>query len=389
MIGPYKQQRLYEVHNVGEDRICNLPDCILHHILSFLSTKDAVATCILSTRWKYLWTSVPNIDFDDSLLYSNEVNGWCPLELTCFMNFVERVLLLRDVSSMKKFRLSCRVCFCASRVHVWVSAAIMHKIQELDLCLFVEKPFALPRCVFECETLTVMKLEMNCVLELPSYISFPCLKTLHLCLVTFPDDYSTQKLFSSCPVLQELAMLDCEWMNLKSITVSIPTLTSLTIDDLPYFGSSDELNGCEIKIDATNLKFLKYSGHLLNEILVYNPSSLVSADIHIPILRERKKAIANGAVKLLRGLHNVKFLRISNDTIESLSLADNVLGQLPIFQNLTYLELNMEIGNHTSRALMDFLQFSPNLESLVFAELGMVEEFIGFFCDGEPAFCKH
>ncbi|XAR67473.1 hypothetical protein NMG60_11002245 [Bertholletia excelsa] len=365
----FKHRKFNELQDSsgGEDKISNLPDSILHQILSFLPTKDAVATCILSTRWKFQWASVSNIDFDDSLLYSNEVNGRFPLETTCFMNFVERVLLLRDGSDMQKFRLSCRVCFNASRIHAWVSAAIKHKVQELDLCLFVEKPFALPRCVFDSESLTTVKIEMNCILELPACISLPRLKTLHLALVTFLDDDSTQKLLSSCPVLQDLTILDCEWMNLKRIMISIPTLKTLTIDDLPYFGSADELNGCEIKVDVENLIHLKYRGHLFNEILLSDLSTVVNASIDIQMLSEKRKEIAYRAVKLLRGLCGVKSIRISNGVIESLFMTDSVL-DLPTFQNMSYLELSTEIGGDSTDKLVDLLQHSANVESLVFAE---------------------
>lgn len=339
------------------------------HILSFLPTKDAVATCILSKRWKFLWTSVPNIDFDDALLYTSEMNGWFPLEVSCFMNFVERVLLLRDASAMKKFRLSCRVCFSASRVHAWISAAVMHNIQELDLCLFVEKPFMLPLCVFDSKSLTVLKIEMNCVLELPTCISFPSLRILHLCLVTFLNDYSIHKLFSSCPVLQELAILDCEWMNLKSVAISIPTLKSLTIDDLPYFGS-DDMNGCQIKINTANLTLLNYIGYLCNELFLCNVPSLVKAYIHVPVLSERLKEVGYRIVKLLKGLEKVNSVKISTRTIESLFSADNVLDRFPLFQNLTCLELSMKIKNQTvvPLALMELLRCSPNLQSLHFTE---------------------
>ncbi|XP_057950960.1 F-box/LRR-repeat protein At4g14103-like isoform X2 [Malania oleifera] len=331
-MGSIKRKKLCEGQDVGEaeDRISNLPDCILHHVLSFLPMKDAVGTSLLSTRWRHLWTSLPNIDLDD-MLYFGERCDWYPLETTSFVNFVERVLALHDMSNMKRFRLSCRVCFNASCVNAWVSSAVRHKAQELNLCLFVNEPFMLPPCVF-------------------SY------------------DYSTQKLFSSCPMLQELAIVDCEWMDLRSITISIPTLTSLTIDDLPCFGSMDDINDCEIRIHAANLISLKYIGHLSNDNILGNLSSLVFASVHIPNLYERRNEIAWRGVKLLRGLHKVKSVNISNGTIKSFFLAENLIDHFPIFQHLIHLELSMEIEYHALRALIDLFHSAPNLESLVFSK---------------------
>jgi len=45
-------------HNVADtkDLISDLPDGILHYILSRLSTEEAVRTSVLATKWRYLWT---------------------------------------------------------------------------------------------------------------------------------------------------------------------------------------------------------------------------------------------------------------------------------------------------------------------------------------------
>ncbi|CAN6184857.1 unnamed protein product [Urochloa humidicola] len=46
------------------DRLSALPDCLLHVIMSSLKARQAVQTCVLSTRWRDLWRSVPCLDVD-------------------------------------------------------------------------------------------------------------------------------------------------------------------------------------------------------------------------------------------------------------------------------------------------------------------------------------
>jgi hypothetical protein len=60
-----KRQKPNDDH-VEEDRLSNLPDSLLHHILSFVDSDCAVQTCILSTRWKNLWKHLPTLTLDSS-----------------------------------------------------------------------------------------------------------------------------------------------------------------------------------------------------------------------------------------------------------------------------------------------------------------------------------
>ncbi|RVW99635.1 putative F-box/LRR-repeat protein [Vitis vinifera] len=136
-----KRQRL---NHDGTDRINSLPDGVLIHMLSFLPTADAVRTCILSKRWEFLWTYLRNINFDDRL-YLGEVNMWNPQPgLTRFLDGIGDELVSQFMFDMKKLRLSFRVFFDAIRVHNWLVSAILRKVLEVDLCLFVGEPFILP-----------------------------------------------------------------------------------------------------------------------------------------------------------------------------------------------------------------------------------------------------
>jgi hypothetical protein len=83
-----KRQKRNDYH-VEEDRLSNLPDPLLHHILSFVDSEYAVQTCILSTRWKNLWKHLPTLTLDSSG-FIHQKN---------FTKFVSRILSLRQQST--------------------------------------------------------------------------------------------------------------------------------------------------------------------------------------------------------------------------------------------------------------------------------------------------
>ncbi|KAI3965602.1 hypothetical protein MKX01_010559 [Papaver californicum] len=101
---------------VGEDRISKLPDPLVHHILSFLPTKCVVSTSILSKGWKYVWVSVPILDFRNwepprilFTSYKDYDKQAVIVETDKFMDFVDRVLVQRNMLNIKTFCLNCEV----------------------------------------------------------------------------------------------------------------------------------------------------------------------------------------------------------------------------------------------------------------------------------------
>jgi hypothetical protein len=45
----------------GRDLFAALPDELLKHVLSYLSSLEAVKSSLLSRRWRHLWRSTPAI----------------------------------------------------------------------------------------------------------------------------------------------------------------------------------------------------------------------------------------------------------------------------------------------------------------------------------------
>ncbi|XP_075665917.1 F-box/FBD/LRR-repeat protein At5g56420-like [Castanea sativa] len=278
-----KRLKLNEEQDIDEDRknLDNLPEEILRHILSLLPTIDAIRTSMLSKRWENLLTCIPNLDFQQRLHYDR----------TLFLNFVERVLLLH-VSDIKKFTLYFLVQHDASRVNAWISAAVKHNVQELHIRLSnFQKPFSLPHCLFTCVTLTNLDLTMPCILKLPPTICFSKLKILILRCVRFSDEHSTQQLFSGFPVLEELCLDDCHWMNLKVVSICAHKLSSLMIQD-PYKKRRSDLDGCQVTILGVSLKSFYYTGEFFNEYSLHKSALLVEAYINVCGSRTRPRLVA-------------------------------------------------------------------------------------------------
>uniref|UniRef100_A0A0D9VD52 F-box domain-containing protein n=1 Tax=Leersia perrieri TaxID=77586 RepID=A0A0D9VD52_9ORYZ len=79
---PSKRGRVMAPKNaISRDFLSDLPVGILHHIMSFLDTCQAVRTCVLSRQWRNLWRSVPHhvlvqVDYltEDEVVFKRFIN---------------------------------------------------------------------------------------------------------------------------------------------------------------------------------------------------------------------------------------------------------------------------------------------------------------------------
>ncbi|KAG5546437.1 hypothetical protein RHGRI_018575 [Rhododendron griersonianum] len=87
--------------DIEQDRISNLPDAILSHILSKLPTKTAIATVVLSTEWKHLFASILNLSLVIDDVLNNPPNPIPISSISYNCRFVETYVLSICSPSLK------------------------------------------------------------------------------------------------------------------------------------------------------------------------------------------------------------------------------------------------------------------------------------------------
>ncbi|KAF5198122.1 F-box family protein [Thalictrum thalictroides] len=88
----------------GCDQISFLHDGLLCYILGFLPILDAVRTCVLSTRWRYVWQSIPSLNFDidkarhpEGYIYEGNLDDEDVTSLDVFLGELDREPKVVDI----------------------------------------------------------------------------------------------------------------------------------------------------------------------------------------------------------------------------------------------------------------------------------------------------
>jgi hypothetical protein len=290
------------------DRISNLPDSLLSHILSFLTIKESVTTSILSSRWKPLWTLVPNLvlaenEFEGIPLSSDEDEEQSPNNRYRFAHIVARVCAIRNANPLKKFRLHWYNECDPIHADTWVRAAIARDLEELDLHLC---PRHLFNFSYSVKTLVVLKLRGNIVINLPSSTSlgFPRLKNLHLKWVKYANHDSFSILLNCCPVLQDLCIkIQCDWKKILKINVATVKRLDLLVCYPLY----------KLVINAPALEYLSFRGFLVEDVLLENLSNLVEAVLNVKS-DDTVEDYENRVWDFISALYSVKSLHLHAET---------------------------------------------------------------------------
>ncbi|CAH8253469.1 unnamed protein product [Arabidopsis lyrata] len=222
-----------------ETRICALPDDLLLQILHHVPTKEAVATSILSKRWRYVWTMVPRLEFKDE---GSESVGW----------FIEKSLQLHKAPKLDGLIVEIGP-HCPFDVDVgkWVENAVNRDVEDLDFkLLWTAEPTRFPKCLYTCDTLVYLTLSNQILVDVSSPASLPSLLYLSLHYVVYKDDGSLVRLLSSSPILKWLSVHRHENDNLKTFTVKVSSLESFYYDDNWLKNEVEDNEIDEVEVDA-------------------------------------------------------------------------------------------------------------------------------------------
>ncbi|WRX11470.1 F-box domain - like 10 [Theobroma cacao] len=150
----------------NEDRMGKLPDDLLLKIMSFLNTKQAVQTCVLSQRWKPLWQSLPNLDFNfDTFPFQQEIDDEdeeeLEMKMCSFSKFISQVLFRRCPTDLVKVCVQSHVydphCFLVDGL---ICYAVKHNVQQLTVHLLSDCPYLFPESFWTCRSLTSLELKV-------------------------------------------------------------------------------------------------------------------------------------------------------------------------------------------------------------------------------------
>ncbi|XP_058785922.1 F-box/FBD/LRR-repeat protein At3g26920-like [Vicia villosa] len=238
-----------------DGRINSLPDNVLCHILTFLKTKEVLATSVLSKRWIDIWRSVPALIF-----YDIEVNN---RETDSRLNELVYSFLL-SVDYIKSCKLD--ILYDHHLGHLsfpnvirWINAVVQRRVEYIKLCMHIiagDDRFKLPISILTCRTLVVLKLYGFYIKDFSS-VRLPSLKTLSLDEVIFVNVQDFLLLLAGCPNLEDLRARYSEFLSEEFL--SCQERESLSLSKL-------------VKADLHNtfchfpLKALRNAKHLILEI---------------------------------------------------------------------------------------------------------------------------
>ncbi|KAJ9175209.1 hypothetical protein P3X46_013786 [Hevea brasiliensis] len=312
------------------DYISELPEHILHHILSFLPIKQITRTSALSKTLFQVWKTSPILEFNFYALFNgNQDRYYCQdfeireRNIQQLYNFVEQILLSRckQMDNLIKFTLVVTFIYerpeMVSTMDRWIGYALKSNAKHLKIQVGPSNDdenykYCVPQTVLNAMSIQVLDLS-HCKLHLPSIgnIKLPFLKKLSLTVV-FADDDVISKLIVGSPLIEDMSFITC---------YGIKSLQIFDLVNLIQFCAKDIVHFERLKMETPNLHSFTLQGPTWPSVL--------------------KNYIIPCEVRKLTPppLHNVKELKLSMTTNRHRPIAELVDAMLWISPHLESLDI--------------------------------------------------
>ncbi|KAJ6421249.1 hypothetical protein OIU84_028596 [Salix udensis] len=320
------------------DRISQLPDDLIHLILSFLSTPEVVRLSVLSKEWHQVYATFPLSEFY-SPSFADYFEG-CTFR---FVIFVYKSLLRQCLQyrNIPKFQFSFTKELCRPYVYSehlplpWdldrlitrcIELGTHNGVKELSICFSIPGYYKLPEAMLSVKELVVCSLG-GCVFN-GAAINWPSLRELSLNNVQISDQRFIDNLSLTCPLIEKFALVECSGLKylqlsglrkLKKVTVKsgYSHLERIEIDAVSlHTFSYYENRNLKTDIDLTsckNLEVFKINVYNITEELIQHVNSNFPAlkvlvlhgyslllhriEISIPLLEKLKIIVSHMSVE--------------------------------------------------------------------------------------------
>ncbi|KAH0745138.1 hypothetical protein KY285_006795 [Solanum tuberosum] len=333
--------------------ITDLPENVINAILMPLPLRDAVRTSILSKKWRYKWSKLPQLTLDDELWKTTD-NLLSPS--IRFTTIMYNILTLHQgpithfTLSMSKLKKYPKIC---SLLHFLSRKGIQHLVLQFSEW----NRLKLPSSFFTCLQLSHLTLQNCQICPPPAFEGFNMLISLELCHVSV-SSRSLESLISSSPLLEKLVLKFFDSMN--HFQIRAPKLRSF------------DFLGC-IKYIS-----LKNSPHLAKLSLFYGESFEESEKCDLdnffqPLLSLEHLHLEYGSFQFLTAsvprrlssaLNNLKRLNVSLDELTDLSCALCLIRSSPCLQHLE-VQVSIESDNKVNEVSASFSDVTLNYLKMV------------------------
>ncbi|KAL3652529.1 hypothetical protein CASFOL_002210 [Castilleja foliolosa] len=321
-----------------------------------------MATSILATRWRFLWTYVPIIVFGCDIFNSR-------MGLTNIVNSVIQQHKLQRINLFQLFDETYNDCS-EYELDSWITTDIDRNVQLINLGFDLFRKYKLPQCFFTCKTLVGVTL-YHCG-GIPSgssgAIYMPNLKNLLLYGFYYEVEEALPRFLSGCPVLEDLTLIRIGdiWIGdiLGCLNISSPSIKRLKVD-IPFessdFGHPQDM----VIINAPALEHLDVCVCSYEHVSI---SSKTTSIVEVIIQFDQYGLDARDyfytrrqVLKFLNSVRSIKRVKLLGQVEEFTGFGE--VDSYVKFNNLVKLELTVDW-----QFLPSFLERADKLEVLIIRE---------------------